>query len=74
MEATCACQVQTTSHNATTLWVCRSDKFVGQVVELSSQKGSLPNVNASYTVSPSPIMCITSVPDMNADLASDNEG
>lgn len=74
MEATCACQVETTHSDITTLWVCRSDKFGGQVVELVSQNGALPRVNASYTVSASPILCLTSVPETSGDMSTMNEG
>ena len=74
MEATCACQVETTSPDITSLWVCRSDQFGGQVVELLSQNGVLPNVKASYTVSPSPILCITAVPNMSSELNPVTEG
>ena len=74
MEATCACQVETTCPDITSLWVCRSDQFGGQVVELLSQNGVLPNVKASYTISQSPILCITSVPNMSSDLSTVTEG
>ncbi|KAI6653506.1 TNF receptor-associated factor 4 [Oopsacas minuta] len=73
MEATCACQVETTRSDITTMWVCRSDKFGGQVVEVISQNGAPPNVNASYTVSASPILCLTSVPETSVELNTINE-